>query len=304
MHVNLNCTDLDRSLRFFRELAGLEPLVHTNPVPQDGAGLGLEGEVQWDARILHDRRGFEGPALDLLQWTAPGPVGRPYPEPNHLGMFRLCLLVPDLDAVYRRARSAGVPCLSAPLLVPVDPQQGLEVRVFLCRDPDGTTIEFVEQPGDPRLIHVNVNCSDLSRSCEWYQRVLGLEVRGGSRPGPVSGEAFGLPGEVEWDARFLWPPGQDAFAIDLLQWMRPAPVGSPYPSANHLGLYRMAFLVEDIRVCHEELRRLGVACGPPAWLDMGPEVPIDGLWALVFPDPDGTCLELIESPVVTAAASG
>jgi hypothetical protein len=33
---------------------------------------------------------------------------------------------------------------------------------------------------------------------------------------------------------------------------------------------------------------------------MGPEIPIDGLWALFFRDPDGSCLELIESPRVHA----
>ena len=36
-------------------------------------------------------------------------------------------------------------------------------------------------------------------------------------------------------------------------------------------------------------------------LEMGPEVPIAGLWAVFFRDPDGTCLELIERPVVTGA---
>jgi hypothetical protein len=29
---------------------------------------------------------------------------------------------------------------------------------------------------------------------------------------------------------------------------------------------------------------------------MGPDLPIAGVWALFFRDPDGTCLELIESP--------
>ena len=27
-----------------------------------------------------------------------------------------------------------------------------------------------------------------------------------------------------------------------------------------------------------------------------PEIPIDGVWAMFFPDPDGTCMELIETP--------
>jgi catechol 2,3-dioxygenase-like lactoylglutathione lyase family enzyme len=68
VHVNANCSDLARSLAFYRDLVGLQPLSHTKPVPQDGAGFGLEGRVQWDAHLLHDERGVAGPAIDLLEW--------------------------------------------------------------------------------------------------------------------------------------------------------------------------------------------------------------------------------------------
>jgi catechol 2,3-dioxygenase-like lactoylglutathione lyase family enzyme len=84
--------------------------------------------------------------------------------------------------------------------------------------------------------------------------------------------------------------------IDLLEWRTPRPTGRPHAGANHLGLFRLAFLVEDARACHAELVREGVETGPPVWLEMGPEVPIEGLWAVFFRDPDGTCLELIQRP--------
>jgi catechol 2,3-dioxygenase-like lactoylglutathione lyase family enzyme len=305
MHVNVNCSDLNRSLAFYRDFAGLEMASHTLPLPQEGAGFGLPGQVQWDAHILHDARGYGGPGLDLLEWKEPAPRGRPSAEANHLGFFRICLLVPDLDEVYRRARAGGIVCESPPLEISVDPESGLRVRVLLCRDPDGTAIEFVEEGGvsQTQLIHVNVNCSSLRRSREWYQRVLGLEVRGGSRPGRVSGRAFGFEAEVEWEADFLWPPGQSAFAIDLLEWKTPTPIGSSAASANQLGIYRMAFMVKDIHACHDELLRQGVGCPAPVFLDMGPEIPLDGVWALFFPDPDGTCLELIETPSLQASGN-
>jgi hypothetical protein len=64
----------------------------------------------------------------------------------------------------------------------------------------------------------------------------------------------------------------------------------------------MAFMVENAHACYDELRSCGVECRPPVWLDMGPEVPIDGLWALFFPDPDGACLELIQTPTLDEPA--
>ena len=300
VHVNVNCTDLSRSLAFYRDLVGLEPLTHTNPLPQGGAGFGLPGQVQWDAYLLHDERGLTGPALDLLEWKTPRPVGTPHPDANALGMFRVCLSVPDVDATHARLSGAGVRCLSRPVTAPIDPAAGLSVRFFCARDPDGTTVEFLEAPGaarSTRLLHVNVNCSNLARSTAWYRELLGLAVLGRSSPGPVAGTGFGWSEKCEWRAEFLAVPGVDTpFVIDLLEWITPRPISAPYTEANHLGLFRLAFLVEDARACHAELLRAGVTTSAPVWLEMGPEVPIAGLWAVFFRDPDGTCLELIQRP--------
>jgi catechol 2,3-dioxygenase-like lactoylglutathione lyase family enzyme len=98
----------------------------------------------------------------------------------------------------------------------------------------------------------------------------------------------------------LHPPGSE-FTVRLVQCQQPATDSgsTPYAEANHLGIYRMAFLVEDVRASCEELQNQGVACPPAVFLDMGPEIPVDGVWAAFFPDPDGSCLELIEMPKLT-----
>jgi catechol 2,3-dioxygenase-like lactoylglutathione lyase family enzyme len=304
-HVNVNCSDMVRSLAFYQEHLGLASAAHTAPEkPQDGSGFGLPGRVQWDAHMLCDARGIAGPAIDLLEWKTPAPVGRPYTEPSHLGFFRICFLARDLDARFEALRSRGVACLGEPQELPLGAAGVDTVKVLCFRDPDGTTLELAEVPVESdRIAHVNVNCSDIERSAEWYERVLGLKAFGSSSPGPVPGAAFGIAGEVEWDARFLLPEGlgiEDTMAIDLLEWRRPAPVGAPYPQGHHLGLYRMAFLVADVHAARDELLRLGVDAPAPVWLDMGPEIPVDGVEALFFPDPDGACLELIQVPTVTA----
>lgn len=301
-HCNVNCSDLERSVAFYRDFVGLEPVQRTHPIPQDGTGFGMPGDVQWDAWMMSDGRWPNGTVVDLLEWKQPAPVGTPYQPANHLGMFRICLLAPDLDALHERAAQQGVTCLSPPTDVPIRSEHADSVRALFTRDPDGTLVEFIERPGleGVQLIHVNVNCSDLAASRDFYERVLGLEARGHSAPGPIDGAAFGFPGACEYEASFLFAPGGD-FAVDLLEWKDPKPVGRPYESANHVGLYRIAFLVEDAGASYEELRRHGVECPPPVKLDMGPGIPIDGLWAVFFPDPDGTCLELIEAPAAPPA---
>lgn len=80
VHANVNCRDLERSLGFYRDIPGLAPTTHTRPPPQDGQAFGLEGRVRRDGWLLHHPRGAAVPGIDLLQWLAPAPSGRPAVE--------------------------------------------------------------------------------------------------------------------------------------------------------------------------------------------------------------------------------
>lgn len=296
-HVNANCSNLAGSLAFYRDLVGLQATTHTRPPPQEGAGFGLPGKVVWDAYMLQDGRAPLGPSIDLLEWQAPRPVGRPHPEANHLGFMRLALAHGDLDGLHARLTAAGVRTRSGPVSVPV--LAGQSVRFFCCDDPDGICVEFIEAPGPVRLSHININCSDLDRSSDWYQHVLAVgPIAGRAEPPPASGAGFGLTGECDYRADFLAVGGRpEGLILDLLEWKHPKPVGRPLEPANHLGLFRMAFMVDDAKAACAELDRLGVAHSGPCFLEMGPDVPIQGgLYAVFFRDPDGTCLELIETP--------
>ena len=300
VHVNLNCSDLTRSLSFYTDAVGLEAMSHTRPLPQDGTGFGLAGEVQWDAHLLHDDRGVAGPALDLLEWQRPRPTGRPAEAANRLGLNRLCLSNPDLDALHARLSASGVRSHAPPLSMPLSPERS--VRFFCALDPDGACVEFLEREGPPRLLHANLNCSDLERSSEWYRRVLGLErLMPRVEPGPVDGRGLGLGPTCRFRADFLALPGGPDLVLDLLEWQEPRPCGAPARDAHQLGFFRMAWLVADAEAACAELDRLGVAHSGPCWLEMGPEIPIEGLHAVFFRDPDGTCLELIEQPRLAPA---
>jgi catechol 2,3-dioxygenase-like lactoylglutathione lyase family enzyme len=297
-HLNVNCSDLERSLDFYRDRLGLTQGAHTVPdEPQPGSAFGLDA-AQWDAWILNDRRGFGvGTVLDLLEWQVPRPAGTPYPAANHLGFGRLGFASEDVDGLYEQLVAAGADCTGAPHDIGL--AGAPPVRAFVCADPDGTLLEFVTAPPGRegnQLSFVAINCSNLERSLEFYVDVLGCTMKHRFAPGPSDGSALRLGPEVEWEMAYLDDPsGSGTFALDLVEWKTPRSDGPPYTSANHLGIYRMAFFTDDIDRDFDGLRRAGVECvTPPAHLEMGPGIP--SLRALLFPDPDGTMLELIESP--------
>ncbi len=299
-HVNVNCSDLERSLGFYRDLVGLRPTVRTRPErPQPGGAFGLD-EVQWDAWIMAGDDAPGGVVLDLLEWQVPRPTGSPPASVTELGLGRLCILTDDLAGLHQRLIEAGHDVWSPPIHVDLGVEGMVAPELFVCSDPDGTPVQFVGADST-RLAHVNVNCSDLERSRHFYCDVLGLDARVRSRPlRPQPGAGFRMSGDVAWDAWFIGAPGAGAseFVIDLVEWKQPPPTGRARRRANELGLFRLALLTDDIQRDHAALVDAGAVCySPPVELEMGPGLPSD-LRALFFEDPDGTCVELIESPPV------
>ena len=291
-HLNVNCSNLQRSLTFYRDLLGLQTVVRTAPAePQPGDAFGLE-TVQWDAWILADSRGLDGVAIDLLQWKVPPPTGAPYSSANLLGFARIGITTSDIDAAYQRLVAAGVDCYGAPHAVEVEGVP--DMKAFVCEDPDGTLVELMSGPTDRFSVAI-INCSDFERSIDFYERVLGFKTLARFGSGERDGEGLRLGPTVDWEMAYLDDPrGEFAFAVDLVHWNTPKVAGTPYESANHLGIYRMALQTDDIDAAYDSLCAEGVKCvSPPATLSMGPGIP--DLRALLFPDPDGTMLELIES---------
>ena len=143
-HVNVNCSDLEQSLAFYRDLVGLQTTVRTRPErPQPGGAFGLD-EVQWDAWIMAGDDASDGVVLDLLEWQVPLPSGSPPASVFELGFGRLCILTDDLAGLHRRLSEAGYDVWSPPARVNLGAEGLAAPELFLCSDPDGTAVQFVQ----------------------------------------------------------------------------------------------------------------------------------------------------------------
>lgn len=144
-HINVNCTDFERSLAFYR-LIGFEVV---NDFAGDASfgevGLGpvlrLPDDCAGRAALMTLKGDRQGPRLDLIEWTAPR---EPSPPPRSLaqpGVGRICLRTLDAEAVHARLAAAGYPGYSPPVRITLG---GSVIKVFCVEDPDGVVIEFME----------------------------------------------------------------------------------------------------------------------------------------------------------------
>ncbi|HLX36655.1 MAG TPA: VOC family protein [Candidatus Binataceae bacterium] len=144
-HVNVNCSNFERSLRFYQML-GFKVALDIPAVgsgnSETGRGLGLPNSVA-RAAIMTLSDDPHATRLDLIEWTTPRDEAKPYAQLNHLGIARIALFTKGLREEYQRLKGEGVSFISEPVTI----RTGAGEALFACfYDPDGTILELIE-PG-------------------------------------------------------------------------------------------------------------------------------------------------------------
>lgn len=147
VHVNINCSDFERSRAFYEKL-GFDVFleVPARNTPEVAAAVGFE---QYEIRgaLLRLRDARSPFVIDLLEWKEPGDASAPYDSLNHLGIARLAMASSDLDADLAELRRLGVEIVGEPATVTWN---GRPSSRFVCfKDPDGTVLELVEHIASP-----------------------------------------------------------------------------------------------------------------------------------------------------------
>jgi catechol 2,3-dioxygenase-like lactoylglutathione lyase family enzyme len=142
VHVNINCSDFDISLAFYRRLGfELVAMVPETNTPEVAAAVGMP-PYRVRGGILH--LPGESTLIDLLQWVEPTDPSPPYDHLYHLGLARIALRTTDLDADMAELTEMGVRFVAEPAVVEWEGQPTSRIVCF-C-DPDGTVLELVEIP--------------------------------------------------------------------------------------------------------------------------------------------------------------
>jgi glyoxylase I family protein len=149
-HINVNCSDFERSLAFYK-LLGFEEILDFSaadsgrPRTFGEVGLGplfrLPADCDGRAKFLMLGDDQRATRLDLIEWKNPRPDPPPKRTLAHLGVARICLKVKDCADLHVKLKAGGYDVYSPPTLIDLG---GTREYVFCCEDPDGVVIEFMQ----------------------------------------------------------------------------------------------------------------------------------------------------------------
>ena len=145
-HINLNCSDLDRSVEFYERLGFVK-------VMDSGQFIGETDESYEAMGLVAGSISHRGPIvlflgdnprqtrLDLMQWDIPEPAPTHRLRPYDVGVPRLCLWVKNLEDLHAELSRNGIEFLS----LPRGPFEDRAIKSIVClRDPDGLLVEMLE----------------------------------------------------------------------------------------------------------------------------------------------------------------
>lgn len=142
-HTGISVADMDRSLRFYVDVLGLELVLDLDVVDQPGLEtvVGMAGVV---GRVVFLDVGDT--RIELWEYRSPvGALIRADHIPADRGVTHVAFTVDDVDAMYRRLTEAGVTVLSPPQ------DLGLHKTMY-ARGPDGEYVELLEDRTDPAML--------------------------------------------------------------------------------------------------------------------------------------------------------
>lgn len=137
-HVGLTVKNLERSLEWYRQMFGVEPVFVTYA---EGEPLATAVGVP-DAKLSFAFLRFGETDVELLSYD--NDRDEDFSRRNcDVGSPHLCILVEDIQASYHELKAKGVEFFAEPLHIESGPLGGCSFVYF--RDPDGITLELFEE---------------------------------------------------------------------------------------------------------------------------------------------------------------
>jgi catechol 2,3-dioxygenase-like lactoylglutathione lyase family enzyme len=141
-HTGITVSNLERSLAFWRDVLGFEPSHTAHQAGEMAREITGVAGAEIKLAVVKAPAGHK---IELLEYLAPSDRKRHVDlRPCDVGHVHVALTIENLDAILERIAASGWKAAGKPQTLKSGPNAGK--RVVYVRDPDGTTIEFMQPP--------------------------------------------------------------------------------------------------------------------------------------------------------------
>lgn len=142
-HVGLTVSSLENSIRFYRDILGLD---YKGQMIMEGKEtdrlFGLEN-AKVKVAYLNGSEQLQAPPVELIEFVLLSPRVIEN-RLNQIGIAELCFYVEDIEAVYENLKAKGVKFLSEPQFFDLTDQGFGKSKAVYFKDPDGIILELME----------------------------------------------------------------------------------------------------------------------------------------------------------------
>lgn len=146
-HIAIGVSNMERALRFYRDLLGLRVTLDD---PNENPGGQLSRVSGQPTRHGVYLRWEDGPDAAFIVLSENRPTSGEPLKLNQVGIHHFAFWVDDLEATFEKVKAAGVPIVLPPSTfdtVAYGEATGGKVMTTLFKDPDGTVIQLDQRVG-------------------------------------------------------------------------------------------------------------------------------------------------------------
>ena len=140
-HTGITVSNLERSLEFWQNVLGFEFSHRAHQTSEMASEITGVPSAEIKLAVVKAPGGHK---IELLEYLAPADRKKDVNlRPCDVGHVHVALTVENLDAILENIAASGWKAAGKPQTLKSGPNAGK--RVIYVRDPDGTTIEFMQQ---------------------------------------------------------------------------------------------------------------------------------------------------------------
>ena len=141
-HTGITVSDLERSLAFWRDVLGFEFSHSAHQKGEMSEHITGVKDAELKLAVVKVPGGHK---IELLEYLAPDDHKKDaHLRPCDVGHVHVALRVENLEPLLEKIAASGWKAAGTPQTINYGPNAGK--RVIYVRDPDGTTIEFMQMP--------------------------------------------------------------------------------------------------------------------------------------------------------------